>query len=159
MPAAGDEAAVAEAAPPSTDDTPVRSYFTLPTTAAAPAAAAATAAADVTPATPVVASSAPAAPLALPSVTSATSANTTAPAAQPFVLALDELARVAEAAGLHWIQSDADKVAQVQAAIAAEPLPVRVPRQPKPVPVMDEGPLVLVETRRDLRHLKLPFES
>ena len=66
---------------------------------------------------------------------------------------------VAPAAGLEWVQSYADKVAQVQAAIAAEPQPVRVPREPKPVVLPDEGPLVLVETRRDLRELQLPFEA
>ena len=47
----------------------------------------------------------------------------------------------------------------MQAAIAAEPQPVRVPREPKPVVLVDEGPLVLVETRRDLSELKLPFEA
>ena len=105
-----------------------------------------------------MASTAPDATLAAaPPTSDATPAP--APSAQPFVLAVDELARVAESAGLQWIQSDADKVAQVQAAIAAEPVAVRVPREPKPVPVIDEGPLVLVETRRDLREMKLPFES
>jgi ribonuclease E len=47
----------------------------------------------------------------------------------------------------------------VQAAIAAEPQPVRVPRERPAAIVIDEGPLVLVETRRDLRELKLPFEQ
>jgi ribonuclease E len=47
----------------------------------------------------------------------------------------------------------------VQAAIAAEPKPVHVPREPKPAPVLDEGPLVLVETRKDLRDMALPFEK
>jgi ribonuclease E len=63
------------------------------------------------------------------------------------------------AAGLEWVNSDGEKIAAVQAAMAAEPKPVRVPRQPKPVLVVDEGPLVLVETRKDLSQLKLPFES
>ncbi len=151
---AGDETAVVEADPASVDDTPVRSYFTLPatTTDSAPP----TVAEGVTE-TSVMASTAPDATLAAaPPTSDATPAP--APSAQPFVLAVNELARVAETAGLQWIQSDADKVAQVQAAIAAEPAPVRVPREPKPVPVVDEGPLVLVETRRDLRDLKLPFE-
>jgi len=40
-----------------------------------------------------------------------------------------------------------------------EPKPVHVPREPKPVAVVDEGPLVLVETRRDLRNMPLPFEA
>ncbi len=81
------------------------------------------------------------------------------PAVQAFELKVDQLAAIAEQAGLQWIQSDTDKVAQAQAAIAAEPKPVHVPREPKPVAVIDEGPLVLVETRRDLRNMTLPFES
>ena len=35
---------------------------------------------------------------------------------------------------------------------------MRVPRERPPLIVIDEGPLVLVETRRDLRDLKLPFD-
>ena len=42
---------------------------------------------------------------------------------------------------------------------AAEPKPVHVPRERPPAIVVDDGPLVLVETRRDLRELKLPFEQ
>jgi len=34
-----------------------------------------------------------------------------------------------------------------------------VPRERPPVIQVQEGPLVLVETRRDLRDLKLPFEQ
>ena len=61
--------------------------------------------------------------------------------------------------GLQWVNSDADKIAAVQAAIAAEPKPVHVPRE-RPAPVeLDDRPLVLVETRRDLRDMKLPFEN
>jgi ribonuclease E len=36
---------------------------------------------------------------------------------------------------------------------------VRVPRERPPAVVLDEGPLVLVETRRDLAAMKLPFEG
>ena len=57
------------------------------------------------------------------------------------------------------MNSDAEKIAAVQAAIATEPKPVHVPRErPAPV-VVDAGPLVLVETRRDLRNMPLPFEE
>jgi ribonuclease E len=70
-----------------------------------------------------------------------------------------DLVQVAESSGLQWVNSDAQKIAVVQAAIAAEPAPVRVPRERPPAIVIDEGPLVLVETRRDLRELKLPFEQ
>jgi ribonuclease E len=34
-----------------------------------------------------------------------------------------------------------------------------VPRAPKPVVLPDDGPLVLVETRRDLKDLTLPFDT
>jgi ribonuclease E len=78
--------------------------------------------------------------------------------AQPYVLPLDALAELARGAGLEWVNSDADKVRAVQEAIASEPAPVRVPRVIKPVVLIDEGPLVLVETRRDLAGLTLPFE-
>ncbi|MBQ0941919.1 Rne/Rng family ribonuclease [Ideonella sp. 4Y16] len=77
---------------------------------------------------------------------------------EPYVLAMDELQRVAEAAGLAWVNSDADKVAAVQAAIAAEPRPVHVPRERPPLVVVDEGPLILVETRKDLSQVSLPFD-
>jgi ribonuclease E len=57
------------------------------------------------------------------------------------------------------VNSDPARIAAVQAAIAAEPKPVHVPRErPAPV-VMDEGPLILVETKRDLRNMTLPFEQ
>ncbi len=81
------------------------------------------------------------------------------PKVQRFELPLGELQQIAEGSGLQWVNSDAAKVAAVQAAIAAEPKPVHVPRE-RPAPVMiDEGPLVLVETRRDLAQEKLPFET
>jgi ribonuclease E len=81
------------------------------------------------------------------------------PKVQPFQLPVDDLAQVAASSGLQWVNSDAGKIAAVQAAIAAEPKPIRVPRERPPVVVIDEGPLVLVETRRDLRDMKLPFEQ
>jgi ribonuclease E len=36
---------------------------------------------------------------------------------------------------------------------------VRVPREIRPVVLPDEGPLVLVETRKDLSQVMLPFEQ
>lgn len=79
------------------------------------------------------------------------------PRVQPFQLPVDELKVVAEGSGLQWVNSDADKIAAAQAAIASEPKPVHVPRERPPVVVVDEGPLVLVETKRDLKNLQLPF--
>lgn len=81
------------------------------------------------------------------------------PKVQPFQLPIDDLAQVAESSGLQWVNSNAQKIAAVQAAIAAEAKPVRVPRERPPAIAIDEGPLVLVETKRDLRDLKLPFEQ
>lgn len=78
---------------------------------------------------------------------------------EPYVLPLAQLHQIAEGAGLQWVNSDAEKIAAAQAAMAAQPQPVRVPRERKPVVVVDEGPLVLVETRKDLSQLKLPFET
>lgn len=81
------------------------------------------------------------------------------PLVTSFQLPISDLNQIAESSGLQWINSDADKIAAAQAAIAAEPRPVHVPRERPAVVVVDEGPLVLVETRRDLRDLKLPFEQ
>lgn len=81
------------------------------------------------------------------------------PRVQPFTLPMDALQEVAAASGLQWVNSDAEKVAAVQAAIAAEPKPERIPRERPPAVVLDEGPLVLVETRRDLAAMTLPFEQ
>jgi ribonuclease E len=75
-----------------------------------------------------------------------------------FELPLGDLQQIADGAGLQWVHSDADKVQTVQQAIAAEPAPVHVPRERKPVALPDDGPLVLVETRKDLSELTLPFE-
>jgi ribonuclease E len=84
-----------------------------------------------------------------------------APAALPtvadYTLQIDSLQEVAQGSGLVWVNSDPAKVAAVQAAISAEPQPVRVPRERPPALVLNEGPLVLVETRKDLKDLNLPF--
>ncbi|OGA98759.1 MAG: ribonuclease E [Burkholderiales bacterium RIFCSPHIGHO2_12_FULL_69_20] len=78
---------------------------------------------------------------------------------EPFVLPITDLQRLAEGSGLQWVNSDDQKIRAAQAAMAAEPAPVRVPRERKAPVVIDEGPLVLVETRKDLSQLKLPFET
>ena len=98
----------------------------------------------------LAATAAPATPVAPPS---------TAAAVEAFVLPLDSLQTVAETAGLQWVNSDTDKIRAVQAAMASAPAPVHVPRERKPTQVADEGPLVLVETRKDLSQFKLPFET
>ena len=79
------------------------------------------------------------------------------PKVQAYELPMASLVQVAESSGLQWVNSDPEKIAQVQAAIAAEPKAVHVPRIRPPVVALDEGPLVLVETRKDLSDMKLPF--
>jgi ribonuclease E len=90
---------------------------------------------------------------------SAIASQPIAVAAEPFVLPLTELQSIASAAGLEWVNSDVEKIRQVQEAIANEPKPVHVPRERKPPVVLDEGPLILVETRKDLNQITLPFEN
>ncbi|MDI1350292.1 Rne/Rng family ribonuclease [Aquabacterium sp.] len=104
-------------------------------------------------ATPTVAVAAPA-----PAVAVAEPTPVAAVKAAPFVLPMDELTAIAQTAGLQWVNSDAERIRQVKEAIAQEPKPVHVPRERKPVVVVDEGPLVLVETRKDLAQVTLPFE-
>ena len=81
------------------------------------------------------------------------------PKVATYTLPTETLVDVAQSTGLQWVSSDSAKIAAVQAAIAAEPKPVHVPRvRPEPVSI-DAGPLVLVETKRDLRNMTLPFEQ
>ncbi|MDO8442237.1 MAG: ribonuclease E/G, partial [Polaromonas sp.] len=81
------------------------------------------------------------------------------PKVQSFDLPLQDLAQVASASGLQWVHSDAGKIAEAQAAMTTEPKPIHVPRERPPAPQLDAGPLVLVETKRDLRSMTLPFEQ
>jgi ribonuclease E len=78
---------------------------------------------------------------------------------EPYLLPTEALSSLAAQAGLDWVQSDAGKIAAVQAAMAAAPKPAHVPREPKRHVLVDDGPLVLVETRKDLSQLKLPFDQ
>jgi ribonuclease E len=81
------------------------------------------------------------------------------PKLQAFALPLEDLARIASSSGLTWVNSDAAKIAAVQATIAAEPPQVHIPRErPASVPI-DAVPLILVETKRNLRNMELPFEA
>lgn len=94
-----------------------------------------------------------------PAAASQASGKGAMPPVSAFLLPIGELNAVAQSSGLSWVNSDPAKVASVQAAIAAEPRPIHVPRQ-RPAPaVLEDGPLVLVETRRDLREFTLPFET
>jgi ribonuclease E len=165
------------------EEVPARSsYFSMPveTAPAAVAAVAAVGAASVASA-PAVEESIP--PVETLAVAPPTRPATPAAASQPeaaltpvveapaveaveglpkiaaYALPMDAMSEVARSSGLEWVNSDADRVAQVQAAIAAEPKPIHVPREIKPVVLVDEGPLVLVETRIDLSKVTLPFEG
>jgi len=132
-----------------------------PVAEAAPAAPTAAAQPAIAPIAVAPATSRPA-PSAAPASASAapsTPARGGLPKVSPFELPVDDLAQVAASSGLQWVNSDADKIAAVQAAIASEPRPSRVPRERPALPVIDQGPLVLVETRRDLSEMKLPFEQ
>ena len=81
------------------------------------------------------------------------------PVISKFDLPVSDLAQVAQSSGLEWVNSDSQKIAAVQAAIAAEPTTTHAPRERAPAVLSADGPLVLVETRRDLREMKLPFEE
>jgi ribonuclease E len=130
----------------------------VPVAVAAEAPAVAAVAAMPAPVMPVAVAApvvAAVAPVAAPAV-AAVAAVTASPA---FELPLDSLQAVAESAGLQWVNSDTSKIRAVQAAMAAEPAPAHVPRERAPVAQVEEGALVLVETRKDLSQFKLPFET
>ncbi|ALT76225.1 Rne/Rng family ribonuclease [Paucibacter sp. KCTC 42545] len=155
---AGEQVATAtEAAEqaPAALSTQVEPVQAAPAAANAAVAEPVAAAAEVAVAAAAVAATAPVAAPAAPAAAPVAAATPQVPA---FKLAIDELQAVAAASGLQWVNSDADKIRAVQEAIAAEPKPVHVPREPKPVVSIEEGPLVLVETRKDLGQVKLPFE-
>ena len=135
------------------DEAPVtRSYFDRASSSATPASATSNSGSDSAQAS-TLAQAAPA-----PESKSAVKAPVAGlPKVQAFELPVASLVQVAESSGLQWVNSDPAKIAQVQAAIAAEPKPVHVPRERPPAVVLDEGPLVLVETRKDLSEMKLPF--
>ncbi|WP_374661053.1 Rne/Rng family ribonuclease [Inhella sp.] len=111
---------------------------------------------------PIVVAESPAAQAAAHTSQEPAAATPKAPVAEVaarFELPTDALQALAESSGLTWVHSDADKVAAAQAAIAAEVKPVHVPRERPPLVVADEGPLVLVETRKDLGQARFPFDA
>jgi ribonuclease E len=120
-----------------------------PVAVAAAAPAVAVAPAPVAP--PVVRTPPAAAPKAAP--------KGRMPEVTSYALPTDALVQVAQGSGLQWVNSDSERIAAVQAAIAAEPKPVHVPRERAAPVSLDAGPLVLVETKRDLGNMTLPFEQ
>ena len=158
-------------AAPAVEEVAVAEFAAAPVTEVV-ATSPALAPAPVVEVAPVEALSAPApapVPVATASVVAAVAASEAAPVASPvaalvavaapFVLPTDSLAQLAQEVGLEWVNSDADKVRAVQEAIANAPKPVHVPREIRRIELPDDGPLVLVETRRDLSAVKLPFEQ
>ncbi len=133
--------------------------FVADVAAAAPVAAPAPAyVAPVAVAAPAPAPVAAPAPARAP-VPAAAPQAASLPKVQSYDLPLQDLVQVAQSSGLQWVNSDAAKIAEAKAAIAAEVKPVHVPRERPPLVAADEGPLVLVETKRDLGAMKLPFEQ
>lgn len=85
-------------------------------------------------------------------------AATRMPTVGSYELPISSLQGVAQSSGLEWVNSNPERIAQVQAAIAAEPRPIHVPRERPALVVVDEGPLILVETKRDLGQIAMPFD-
>ena len=81
------------------------------------------------------------------------------PAVQAYALPVDEMAQVAASSGLQWVNSDADKVRAAQASAAQQPETPRVPRERLAAAAIADEPLVLVETKRDLKDMHLPFDD
>ena len=105
---------------------------------------------------------APAEPQPAPSAAAtwpAHAAARTLPAIESYALPVDDLLHLAQTSGLEWVSSDADKIRIAQQAIADEPPPMHVARERKPAISVDDGPLVLVETRKDLAALASAFEQ
>jgi ribonuclease E len=140
---------------------PRKSYFTASTEAPAPQTVMApvTVVSQTPAVAPVPQAPATPKPVSTPAAAAPLAAAAGMPKLQSFALPLAELAQVAESSGLNWVNSDAEKIAAVQAAIAAEPKAIHVPRERPAVVPVDGGPLVLVETKRDLRNMTLPFEE
>ena len=84
---------------------------------------------------------------------------TTLPKVALYDLPLHDLAEVAKGSGLQWVNSNASKIAEAKAAIAAEVKPVHIPRERPAMATASDAALVLVETKRDLRGVTLPFEK
>ena len=118
------------------------------------AAPVATAAPVMAPPAPMAAKTPAPAPLA-----PAAAAASGMPKVSSYDLPMENLQTVASTSGLQWVNSDPARIAAVQAAIAAEPQAAHTPRE-RPAPLaIQEGPLVLVETKRDLRALNLPLDE
>ena len=129
----------------------------MQTAPAAPAMAAVAA-----PAPAAIAPAVAPAPVARPATASnfaGATARSSLPKIGSYSLPLADLEQVAQQSGLQWVQSDAAKIALVQAQIAAEPKPVHQPRERAPAVAISNEPLILVETRKDLAASSFPFDQ
>ena len=68
--------------------------------------------------------------------------------AQASPLPIETLQSVLNNAGMTWVHTDAQKLEAAQAEAARTVTPPRVPRERKPLPPVQQGPMVLVETQR-----------
>lgn len=95
----------------------------------------------------------------MPAAVAPAAPQITLPKVGAYDLPLQDLSQVAQGSGLQWVNSDPAKIAEAQSAIAAEAKAPHVPRERQAVAPEDASPLMLVETRRDLGAMTLPFEK
>ncbi|MFC3217245.1 hypothetical protein [Comamonas sp. JC664] len=93
-----------------------------------------------------------------PAPAAAAPAKAGLPAIASYALPLDALHQIASTAGLQWITPMPTRSQPCKRPLRPSPKPVHVPRERQPVVQIDQGPLILVETRKDLTDLVLPFE-
>ena len=132
------------------DAKPIAAAAVAPAPAWQPAPAPAPAPAQVIEAAPPVLAPEQRAPVAV---------AVAAPAPAPYRLPTDSLAAMAIDAGLQWVNSDSEKIRAAQQALADEPKAAPVARQTKAHTSVDDGPLVLIETKKDLSQVRLPFDA
>jgi ribonuclease E len=145
------EEPVAFAAPSPAPEAPVEAVVE-------PAAIAPPAAAVIEPVLAAIPVAAPV-PVPEPAPAPQPAAAPVAAVAADYVLPVTDLQSLAATAGLEWVVSKPEKIAAAQEAIqqvAATPRPVR---ERRPVVVANDGPLIMVETHKDLSKLRLPFET
>jgi ribonuclease E len=155
QPAAAPAPVIAEVATQTQEAAPAVAAHAAPVEALAVVAQAAPVDAAPAPVAAPVAAVKVAAP-ATAAMASPAPAGSTMPKVSGFALPMDSLQAVAQTSGLQWVNSDPARIAAVQAAIAAEAAVVHVPRERPAAVTVQEGPLVLVETKRDLAKLDLP---
>ena len=150
----------AEPAPHSTVTEPVQTVSFAPVEAPAPVVQEPVLSAEVVApvaAAPVVQPAEPAVVAAAPAIEAAEAAVETAMAAAPAPvstvakaapLSVETLQSVVTNVGMTWVHTDAQKLQASQEEAARTVTPPRVPRERKPLPPIQQGPMILVETGR-----------